>query len=35
MIYITFCFSNYFRNAQAETAGDWIRSFSFAWNQLI
>ena len=31
----TICFSNYFSNAEAETADDWIRSFSFAWNQLI
>jgi transposase-like protein len=31
----TICFSNCFSNADAETADDWIRSFSFAWNQLI
>ncbi len=31
----TFCFSNCFSNAEAETADEWIRSFSFAWNQLI
>jgi len=31
----TVCFSNCFSNAEAETADDWIRSFSFAWNQLI
>ena len=31
----TFCFSNCFSNADAETADDWLRSFSFAWNQLI
>jgi len=31
----TICFSNCFSNAEAETADDWIRSFSFAWNQLI
>ena len=31
----TICFSNCFSNATAETADDWIRSFSFAWNQLI
>jgi len=31
----TICFSNCFRNAEAETADDWLRSFSFAWNQLI
>ena len=28
-------FSNCFSNAEAETADDWLRSFSFAWNQLI
>ena len=31
----TLCFSNCFSNANAETADDWLRSFSFAWNQLI
>ena len=31
----TICFSNCFSNAAAETADDWLRSFSFAWNQLI
>ncbi|RJX43612.1 IS6 family transposase [Halonotius aquaticus] len=31
----TVCFSNCFSNASAETADDWIRSLSFAWNQLI
>ncbi|MDL0120931.1 IS6 family transposase [Halobacterium salinarum] len=31
----TLCFSNCFSNAEAETVDDWIRSFSFAWNQLI
>ena len=31
----TTCFSNCFSNADAETADDWIKSFSFAWNQLI
>ena len=31
----TICFSNCFSNASAETADDWIRSLSFAWNQLI
>jgi transposase-like protein len=31
----TFCFSNCFSNAEAATADDWLRSFSFAWNQLI
>ncbi|MFB6154628.1 MAG: IS6 family transposase [Haloferacaceae archaeon] len=31
----TLCFSNCFSNAEAETADDWLRSFSFAWNQLI
>ena len=31
----TICFSNCFSNANAETADDWLRSFSFVWNQLI
>jgi len=31
----TIAFSNCFRNANAETADDWLRSFSFAWNQRI
>jgi transposase-like protein len=31
----TICFSNCFSNAEAETADEWLRSFSFAWNQLI
>ncbi len=31
----TICFSNCFSNAEAETADDWLRSFSFAWNRLI
>jgi transposase-like protein len=31
----TTSFSNCFSNAKAETADDWLRSFSFAWNQLI
>ena len=31
----TVCFSNCFSNASAETADDWLRSLSFAWNQLI
>jgi transposase-like protein len=31
----TVCFSNCFSNAEAETADNWLRSFSFAWNQLI
>jgi len=31
----TLCFSNCFSNAEAETVDDWLRSFSFAWNQLI
>ena len=31
----TLYFSNCFSNAEAETADDWLRSFSFAWNQLI
>jgi transposase-like protein len=28
-------FSNCFSNAEAETADEWPRSFSSAWNQLI
>ena len=31
----TISFSNCFRNASADTADDWLRSFSFAWNQFI
>jgi transposase-like protein len=31
----TSSFSNCFSNAEAETADDWLRSFSFVWNQLI
>jgi transposase-like protein len=31
----TICFSNCFSNASTETADDWIRSFSFAWNGVI
>ncbi len=31
----TTCFSNCFSNAEAETADEWLRSFAFAWNQLI
>ena len=31
----TTSFSNCFSNAEAETADDWLRSFAFAWNQLI
>ena len=31
----TVCFSNCFSNAEADTADDWLRSFAFAWNQLI
>ena len=31
----TSAFSNCFSNADADTADDWLRSFSFAWNQLI
>ena len=31
----TISFSNCFSNAEAETADEWLRSFSFAWNQLI
>ena len=28
-------FSNCFSNAEADTADEWLRSFAFAWNQLI
>ncbi|MCU4744830.1 IS6 family transposase [Natronoglomus mannanivorans] len=31
----TSSFSNCFSNARAETADQWLRSFAFAWNQLI
>ncbi len=31
----TTCFSNCFSNVSAERADNWIRSLSFAWNQLI
>ena len=31
----TGCFSNCFSNAGADTADEWLRSFSFAWNELI
>ncbi|CCQ36745.1 ISH14-type transposase ISNamo7 [Natronomonas moolapensis 8.8.11] len=31
----TISFSNCFSNAEADTADDWLRSFAFAWNQLI
>jgi transposase-like protein len=31
----TSSFSNCFSNADAETADQWLRSFAFAWNQLI
>ncbi len=31
----TSSFSNCFSNAKAETANEWLRSFAFAWNQLI
>ena len=31
----TTCFSNCFSNANADTADKWLRSFRFAWNQLI
>jgi len=31
----TSSFSNCFSNAQRETADDWLKTFSFAWNQLI
>ena len=28
-------FSNCFSHATADTADDWLKSFAFAWNQLI
>jgi len=31
----TVCFSNCFSHADPDTADDWLKSFSFAWNQLI
>ena len=31
----TTSFSNCFSNAEADTADEWLRSFAFAWNQLI
>lgn len=31
----TSSFSNCFSNAKADTANRWLRSFAFAWNQLI
>ena len=31
----TTCFSNCVSNAEAETVDEWLRSFSFAWDQLI
>ena len=31
----TASFSNCFSNAEADTADNWLRSFAFAWNQLI
>lgn len=31
----TSSFSNCFSHAEQETADDWLRSFAFAWNQLI
>jgi len=31
----TIAFSNCFSNAEADTADEWLRSFAFAWNQLI
>ena len=31
----TTSFSNCFSNAEAEIANEWLRSFAFAWNQLI
>ncbi|MFC4406878.1 IS6 family transposase [Haloarchaeobius iranensis] len=31
----TTSFSNCFSHAEAETADEWLKSFAFAWNQLI
>jgi transposase-like protein len=31
----TTSFSNCFSNAEADTADNWLRTFAFAWNQLI
>jgi len=31
----TVCFSNCFSHVDLDTADDWLKSFSFAWNQLI
>ena len=31
----TISFSNCFSNAEADTADNWLRSFAFAWNQLM
>ncbi|PSQ12726.1 IS6 family transposase [Halobacteriales archaeon QS_5_70_15] len=31
----TASFSNCFSNTEADTADNWLRSFAFAWNQLI
>jgi putative transposase len=31
----TISLSNCFSNAEADTADNWLRSFAFAWNQLI
>jgi transposase-like protein len=31
----TTIFSNCFSNVNAETANEWLKSFDFAWNQLI
>ena len=31
----TTSFSNCFSNVETDTADDWLRSFAFAWNQLI
>jgi len=31
----TSSFSNCFRHSSAETADEWLKSFAFAWNQLI
>jgi len=30
-----YCSSNSFGNARAETVDEWLKSYAFAWNQLI
>ena len=31
----TYSFSNCYSHAGAETVDEWLKSFAFAWNQLI